>query len=139
MAKKEYVDEPDFIHGLRVVQDGTEIYNALLKKETVMHWESGDSMYPILMDMEYCRIEPLKGEKPIVGDAVFCIVQFQPTDSEPVNVPMVHRCGEIVERDGETYYKIESTNGYVFGWTKHVFGIAHSTNIFQKYGIDREQ
>ena len=70
---KRIVNEPQEIDGLRVVQDSEEIYRALKQGETVMHWESGSSMFPILMHLEYCRIRPLQeGEEPNAGDAVFC-------------------------------------------------------------------
>ena len=55
---KEIVNQPKELKGYRVVQDGDDIMKALMDGETVMHWESGYSMYPLLSHLEYCKISP---------------------------------------------------------------------------------
>ena len=132
MAKeREIVNQPEELNGYRVVQDGKEIYEALQKGETVMHWEAGDSMYPILMHMEYCKIHPVEKHAVKQGDAVFCKFYYRGEDQEIHEIYMVHRCTEVFVRGGEYYFKIEGTNNQYFGWTKDVYGIAERTNIFQ--------
>ena len=125
---KIIVDNPKEVNGFRVVQDEYEIAVALSNGETVMHWERGTSMYPILMDAEYCKISPVKKENVKVGDAVFCCF----LDEERTPYFMVHRCTEIYNRDGELFFKIEGTTGQIFGWTPEVLGIAESTNVFNE-------
>ena len=134
--KKIIVNSPETIEGFRVVDNGEEILKCLQNGETVMHWEGGHSMHPILMHMEYCKITPIEKLSQedkdfslefLVGKPEFC----------PFNYPgygdvyMVHRCTEIIQRDDETYYKIEGTDGTQFGWTTDVYGIAESTGYFQ--------
>jgi hypothetical protein len=135
--EKEIVNEPKELKGFRVVQDGKEIMEALKNGETVMHWESGYSMHPILMHMEYCKIEPIgeitvemsKGF--IIGKPVFCHFVYPLKEGGFGDFYMVHRCTEMYTRDGEVYFKIEGTDGNCFGWTKDVYGIAESTGVFQ--------
>ena len=129
--EKQIVNEPKEIDGYRVVQDGKEIYEALSKGETIMHWESGNSMYPILMHMEYCKIHPVKKQEINKGDAVFCKFLYRNEERKISDFYMVHRCTDIVVRGDEYYFKIESTDNTLFGWTKDVYGVAESTNIFQ--------
>ena len=134
--KMEIVNEPKEINGYRVVQDGKEIMEALQKGETVMHWESGFSMYPLLMHMEYCKIHPVKEHHVKSGDPVFCkLIYFDKEAGKNKDFYMVHRCTEIFVRNGEYYFKIEGTDGTVFGWTKDVYGVAERTNIFQDESI----
>jgi hypothetical protein len=137
--KKEIVNEPKEVKGFRVVQDGKEIMEALKAGETVMHWESGYSMHPIISHMEYCKIIPIdkvfeginiKGWDYFVGKPVFCHFVYK-TEQGYQDFYMVHRCTEVYERDGEVYYRIESTDGTHFGWTKDVYGVAESTGVFQ--------
>lgn len=60
-ANKRYVDSPKEIDGIRVVQDDLGILEALKRGETVLHWESGNSMYPILFKiMQYLYTKMLK-------------------------------------------------------------------------------
>lgn len=130
--KKEIVNEPKELQGYRVVQDNEEIFKALQNNETVMHWESGNSMYPLLMHMEYCKISPAEKKDINIGDPVFCkFVYFDKINNKQEDIYMVHRCTDKVVRDGEPYFKIEGTDGTVFGWTKNVYGKAESTNVFQ--------
>lgn len=132
MADREIVNEPKELHGYRVVQDGKEIFEALSNGETVMHWEAGNSMYPLLMHMEYCKIRPIEKHKVSAGDPVFCKFDyFDKEDGQYKEAYMVHRCTEVFVRNGDWYFKIEGTDGTVFGWTKDVYGKAERTNVFQ--------
>lgn len=45
---------------LRVVQDNEEILKCLKNGESVVHWEGGYSLHPIIQNMEYCKISPIK-------------------------------------------------------------------------------
>lgn len=119
------VNDPKIIDGLRVVQDENEIAKALENGETVMHWELGNSMAPIIRNAEYCKISPLNGTEVKRGDAVFCKMDE--------DYYMVHQVIEISDSgyDGKKWYKIGSTNSTIFGWTQDVLGIAKGTDIFQ--------
>jgi len=122
---KRIVNQPKEIDGFRVVQDGFEMMKALVTGETIMHWESGNSMFPILMSEEYCKIRPVTDPNEVnVGDAVFCSFRGQ--------YFMVHRCIDKVERDDTIWFKIGTTGSMIYGWTNEVYGIAESTNIFQE-------
>ena len=139
--KKTIVNEPKELEGFRVVQDGAEIMEALSNGETVMHWESGYSLHPLISHMEYCKITPIdkiyeriniEGNNFFVGKPVFCRFVYKDKESGyPRDIFMVHRCTEVYERDGERYFRIESTDGTHFGWTTDVYGIAENTGIFQ--------
>ena len=85
--------------------------------------------------MEYCKITPAKKEDIKSGQAVFCKVPFQLESGEVIDVFMVHRCTEIYNRDGELYFRIDSTDGRHFGWTTEVYGVAVGTNIFQNSSV----
>ena len=145
----EIVNEPKELKGYRVVQDGKEIFESLKKGETVMHWETGNSMMPLLMHLEYCKISPigettinvskdyiLANQNHIIGKPVFCHFEYYDKESGTYkDFYMVHRCTEIYIREDEAYFKIEGTDGTVFGWTKDVYGIAESTGIFQDESV----
>ena len=133
--KKEIVNEPKELNGYRVVQDGEEIKKALENGETVMHWEAGDSMYPLLMHMEYCKISPIEKHAVNAGDPVFCKFYYRDEEKQLHEIYMVHRCTEVFVRGGEYYFKIEGTNNQYFGWTKDVYGRAERTNIFQDESV----
>jgi len=139
--KKEIVNQPEEINGIRVVQDEKEILSALQNGETIMHYEFGNSLFPILKSGEYCRIRPI-GEitvgidkELIIGKPVFCHFVYPIKEGGYGDFYMVHRCTEIIERDGELYFRIEGTDGTNFGWTKDVYGIAESTGIFQDESV----
>ena len=124
------VDNPTVIDGIQVVNDGTEILHHLINGQTVLHWESGHSMHPILKDREYCRIEPCVGreEEVKVGDPVFCVLPYGEN-----KYTMVHMVSCISDKcaDGKRYYQISSTRGEIFGWTSELYGIAYGTDIFE--------
>lgn len=119
---------PEEIGSIRVIQNYEEIYNALSNGESVMHWEFGDSMFPILLSGEYCLISPIDDQSQVnEGDAVFCRMGKEHF--------MVHRVIEKFTREfgGSpiTFYKIGTTSGYVYGWTHEVFGIAQPTGYIK--------
>ena len=125
------VNEPETIDGIRVVQDSEEIADALMRGESVYHWEAGDSMTPLIRHMEYCKIVPCVPIDVKRGDAVFCKMKDQHTGMEYY---MVHQVWEISHcgHDGKYWYKIGSTGTTIFGWTDDVLGKAYGTDIFQE-------
>jgi hypothetical protein len=125
------VNEPKDIDGIRVVQVDSEIEEALKNGEQVYHWEMGDSMSPLINNLEYCLIKPCKPTDVKRGDAVFCVMT-DPTSGERYG--MVHQVWEISDAShtDELWFKIGSTMTSIFGWTKEVYGIAKGTDIYQK-------
>lgn len=69
------VNEPKEINGLRVIQDPIEMKNALKNGESFYHWEFGDSMSPLIKNMEYCLVRPCVPNDVKRGDAVFCVLR----------------------------------------------------------------
>lgn len=129
------VDNPKIIDGLKVIQDYGEIAEALENGETVMHWEAGTSLSPIINHLEYCKIVPIKNINDVKrGDCVFCKLTNKNTD-----VPhyMVHQVWEISDAayDGELWFKIGSSMSYIYGWTNEVLGLAYGTNIYQDSNV----
>jgi len=124
MEKRIIVGDVEEIDGIRVVQDYGLIMEAIKNKETVYHWEWGNSLAPLINNGEFCKIEPCAPIDVKRGDAVFCVLYDK--------FAMVHlvleisRCGY----NGELWFKIGSTDGEVYGWTQDVYGIARGTNIF---------
>ena len=125
------VNEPQEIDGIRVVQDNDEIEKALKNKETVYHWEFGDSLSPLIRDREYCLIKPCVPTEVKRGDCVFCVI----SDGMGNRWSMVHQVWEISDAShtGKLWFKIGSTGTSVFGWTNEVYGIAKGTDIFQEF------
>ena len=132
MKEKQYVHSPSDIDGFRVVQNGEEMKQALLNDETIYHWEGGESVSPIINDMEDCRITPINAEDVEIGDCVFCEITYHFDDGRNINIPMVHRCTDIVVVNDELWFRIDSTHGDHFGWTTKVYGKAIGTNIYQR-------
>lgn len=135
---KIIVNNPETIEGYKVVNDGKEILKCLQNGETIMHYEFGNSLFPILKSGEYCKITPIgeivdKGF--FVGKPVFCHFVYPLKEGGYGDFYMVHRCTEVYERDGEVYFRIDSTDGNCFGWTKDVYGIAESTGYFQDESV----
>lgn len=130
---RKYVKSPKEIDNIKVIQDGQKIKEALLNGETVMHWEYGDSMYPILMSGEYVKLTPITEEncKNLKGKPVFCTFEYD-AHGKKDEIAMVHLCTDVhVRNDGTIFCKIETTNGYLYGWTTNVYGIGESTDIFE--------
>ena len=132
---KKFVDNPQEIDGIRVVQDPNEMVNALINGETIYHWEFGDSLAPIINNGEYCKIAPCSPIDVNRGDCVFCVIH-----ANGQAYPMVHQVWEISDcgYDGELWFKIGSTMSTIFGWTKDVYGIAKGTNIYQEMPTEEE-
>ena len=124
------VNEPKEINGIRVVQDYDEIEKALKNGETVYHWEAGESLQPLINNMEYCIIKPCEPNEVKRGDCVFCII----SNKYGIKYPMVHQVWEISDAShtNELWFKIGSTISSIFGWTKEVYGIAKGTDIYQE-------
>ena len=119
------------IDGIRVVQDYDKIAEALANGETVLHWEGGSSLAPLINHLEFCRIEPLNSIDDVKrGDCVFCSIIDQETQ---IKYYMVHQVWEISNSgyDHKKWFKIGSTNSTIFGWTQEVLGIAYGTDIYQ--------
>ena len=126
------VNNPTTIDGLRVIQDPEEMEQALKNGESFYHWEFGDSMSPLIKNMEYCKITPCVPNDVKRGDAVFCVLTHEMSGGR---WPMVHQVWEISDAShtNELWFKIGSTSSSIFGWTKEVYGIAKGTDIFQKF------
>lgn len=122
------VNDEEIISGERVVQNYVEIENAMKNGETVLHWEGGESLSPIINHLEYCEIAPINPEDVKRGDCVFCKIKGV---NGGFNY-MVHQVWEISDCgfDGRLWFKIGSTFGTIFGWTDEVLGIARGTNIY---------
>lgn len=127
----KFVNEPDKIDGFRVVQDYEEMAEALKNGDTIYHWEMGDSMEPLINNMEYCKVRPLiDGEEVKEGDAVFCKVSCE-DKKEHYMVHMVLQKSNA-GHDSKTWYKIGNTSTMVFGWTNEILGLAYGTDIYQE-------
>lgn len=99
---------------------------ALSEGKSVLHWEEGNSLYPIIKSREYCLVKPIKNIDDVnVGDCVFCIVR---------GYHMIHRVTDIITHENEgKWFKIGDTWDTTFGWTRNILGIATSTGYFKKY------
>ena len=108
------------------IRDYEEIKKNLENGNSVVHWEEGTSLYPIIKDREYCLIKPIKSIDDIkLGDCVFCLVR---------GYYMVHRVIDIIVHPTEgKYLEIGDTWNNVFGWTQNVYGIATSTGFFKDF------
>ena len=125
------VDNPKQIEGIKVLDDYAEIAEELIKGNEVYHWEAGDSMDPILKNMEYCKITPIKSIDEVkLGDPVFCKLMAY----DGSEYFMVHMVSLISDKgsDGNKWFQIGSTVGDIYGWTQDIYGIARGTGIFQK-------
>lgn len=125
------VNNPTEIDGIRVVQDYNEVAEALKNGETVLHWEAGTSLAPLINHLEYCRIYPIHSINDIKrGDCVFCRIKDDVTQMEYY---MVHQVWEISNsaHNRVKWFKIGSTMSTIFGWTKDILGIAYGTDIYQ--------
>lgn len=121
------VDNPKSLNvngeNLEVVQSYGEILKRLLQGKSVVHWEGGNSLHPIIRDMEYCKILPIYYKNVKKGMCVFCELED--------GTLMVHRVNDIITRNDRHWFQIGDTWGNVFGWSKDIFGLAEPTNIFQ--------
>ena len=125
------LNNPTEYKGYRVVQDYSEIAEALKNGETVLHWEGGDSLSPLINHLEFCRIEPLQSIDDVKrGDCVFCKITDKTTQ---ISYYMVHQVWEISNSgyDHAKWFKIGSTNSTIFGWTQEILGLAYGTDVYQ--------
>lgn len=111
MKEFKYVNSPKTLDGLRVVQNYDDIINILRSGETIAHWERGNSMFPILRDSQYVRLEPIH-EQPQVGDAVYCCVH---------GYWMCHMVWVVNRHTNQCL--IGSTSGDLYGWTDEIIAI----------------
>ena len=125
-----FVNQPKNIDGIEVIQDPIEMEEALKNGKQFYHWESGDSLSPLINNMEYCLIKPCAPRDIKRGDCIFCVIQ----DASGFSHPMVHQVWEISDasHSNELWFKIGDTHTTVFGWTKEVYGVAKGTNIYQE-------
>ena len=108
-----------------VVQSYESIKKFLDEGKTVVHWEGGDSLHPVIKNMEYCKISPISIDDVKVGDCVFCRL-----DSKYF---MVHRVNDIINHNVQgKWFKIGNTWDNTYGWTQDVYGIAEATDVFQQ-------
>ena len=133
------VDNPQYINGIRVVQDEKQALEALIKGEVICRFEFGDSMAPILRNGEYAFLFPVKHDELDQikrGDAVFCEMSYH---GQPFF--MTHMVWEISDCgfDRARWFKIGSTGTDLYGWTKNVYAIAKGTDYFQKVPKDENK
>ena len=125
---KKFVDNPSKIEidgeEIAVVQNYADLITLVSKGNTVAHWESGDSLFPIIQNMEYCKVSPINKDDVTIGMCVLCVIDHRGV--------MIHRVIDIVDRDNEKWFKIGDTLNNVYGWTTKVIGLAEHTNIFQE-------
>lgn len=128
MAK--LVNNPEKINDIRVAKNYDEVMEAMRNHESVMYYEFGDSLYPLVRSGEYVHITPCVPIDVKRGDVVFCILE----DRAGNECPMVHQVWEIsnASHTGELWFKIGSTMSTIFGWTTRVYGIARGTDVFQE-------
>lgn len=124
------VNRPEFINGIKVAKNYSEVIEALKNGESVMHFEFGDSLKPLLNSGEYAFIKPCNPNDVKRGDCVFCLIN----DEYGNEYPMVHQVWEISDAShtNELWFKIGSTGTSIFGWSNKVYGIAKGTDIYQE-------
>lgn len=106
------------------VDDYKDIKKHMDNGEAVVHWEFGNSLFPVIRNKEYCLIKPLKKDEQINdGDCVFCKIFGE--------YYMVHRVIESVAVRNEIWYRIGDTWGKTYGWTTEVYGKAYSTDVYE--------
>lgn len=85
----------------------------LLKGESFITKEPGNSMLPIYKSNEPHLLTPITWDKCKVGDIVFCKVH---------GICVTHKVYSISSKKG---YLIGNNQGHMNGWTKNVYGLAH--------------
>jgi hypothetical protein len=129
MEKHKIVESPKEINGITVVQDIREAMECLKNSETIARFEWGNSMFPILNSGEYAIVTPVNKLKHGIGsvekgDAVLCSVN---------GILMTHRVIDVVKTPYRgVWFKIGDTHATIYGWTQDVYGVAESTNIFER-------
>ena len=85
----------------------------LLRGESFITSEPGNSMLPLFRSNEKHRVTPITWQECQVGDVVFCKVRGS---------CMTHRVYAV---DGQKGCLIGNNHGHMNGWTKNVYGKAH--------------
>lgn len=131
MKNFEYVTNPKTIGNIKVVNDENEALNALQNGETVMRFEWGDSMEPLLKNGEYAKLVPVQSLDEIqIGDAVFCGIK-DVIGHEYLMTHMV-RCISHTAKDGVMFQITDSWGRANYGWTNKVYAKAYGTNVCEK-------
>lgn len=115
---------PEEIDGINVIQDLTIAMDCLSHGETIARYEFGDSMSPILISGQFCKLIPIKeGDEIKQGDCVFAEVGL---------MVGTHMVWMISESNEKKYYCIATTSGRIIGWTDKIIakavGIPHVVN-----------
>ena len=65
-----------------------------------------------------------------MGDVVYCIIRTR----EGGRIPMVHMVTKISDAcyNGEKWFEIGDTRGFVFGWPNEILGKAVGTDMFHQ-------
>ncbi|MBR6516925.1 MAG: hypothetical protein IKT40_08845 [Bacilli bacterium] len=124
--KITYVQNPEKVNGVQVVNDAFQAIALLEDGHAVARFEFGDSMSPLLKSGEYCILEPMRDNMEAeIGDAVFCNVN---------GYVMTHMVLMKAKNDADDkpYYQIGSTSGDIYGWTNVIYAIAHGTRVLEK-------
>lgn len=128
---KKFVRQPKELFGFPVIQQESDLVNALTQGLTVARFEFGDSLSPIINSGEYCILKPISENDEIkVGDVIFGLVR-----SFGGNYAyMTHMVLNISDSGyGKTkWYQIGSSWGDIFGWTNQILAKAEGTNVFEK-------
>lgn len=121
---------PDKIDGIDVVQDIFVAMDCLTKGQTIVRYEFGDSMTPILTSGQFCKLIPISEVDEIKqGDCVFAVVNGS------IGTHMVWM---VSENEAGKFYCIATTQGTVIGWTDEILaksiGIPHYVKESKKKG-----
>lgn len=121
---------PSVIDGIKCLCTDAEMIDELLNGHDIYHWEYGDSLFPVIRSGEYCKISPVESHDEVkVGDVVYCLCTLRVSGEV---VPMVHMVTKISDAsyNGEKWFEIGDTGGFVFGWSNNIIGKAVGTNMF---------
>lgn len=123
--KREIVESPKEVCGIKVVNDIVSAVKELKKDKSIVRYERGNSLAPIINDGEYCIVQPISDVSEIKsGDVVLCEVNGH------LMTHMVHIVSSA--NCNKPYFLIGSSDLYMYGWTDKVYGIAFGTNVFEK-------
>lgn len=108
-----------------IVNDPIEAIKQLRQGKTVLRYEWGDSMLPLLQSGEYCKLIPKEKTTINVGDAVFCEV------NGCVMTHMVMMISNIQDKPmyliGSPNFNHETNSFPIYGWTSNIFAKAIGT------------
>jgi hypothetical protein len=83
---------------------------ALLRGETIISKEPGNSMLPLIQSMQPVRLEPATWETVEVGDIVYCRVHGR------------NYTHLVTAKDEKKGVQISNNRGNINGWTKTIYG-----------------